>query len=67
MNKKAYNRPTLRIVSIGQTRLLCASEVRNTQDNLGPSSLRYGGAGIGSAGPARAKGNAVDWDTDWSE
>ena len=59
--KKIYSKPTMKVVRIQQTHIICAS-VTGTDGNAG---LNYGGGGSGPAN-ARQRGG-FDWDDDWSE
>ena len=60
MNKKAYQKPALRAVTINIRHQLLNTSVNNVAGN---ASLNYGGGG---SEPARARQNSgTDWDNEW--
>ena len=56
MNKKAYQKPTLRVVKIEQAHIICASDVTSVGGNAGLNSSISAGSG-----PARSRSYS-DWD-----
>ena len=60
MNKKEYQKPTMNVVKIQQTQMLCSS-VTGTSNNAGINEDILPGSG-----PARARsfGGFDDWDED---
>lgn len=60
MNKKAYQKPTMRIVRIQHQQIICTSLY---SINSGDTGLGFGGGG---SGPAHARGFG-GWDDDWDE
>jgi len=61
MNKKAYQKPTMRVVRIQHQQIICTSNVNTVIS--GDTGIGYGGGG---SGPAHARGFG-DWDDDWDE
>jgi len=59
--KKTYLQPTMNVVKIQHSQMLCGSI---TDVEGGDTSIGYGGSSTQSA---RVKSNTVDWDDDWSE
>jgi len=57
--KKTYLQPTMNVVKIQHSQMLCGSITDVKGGDIG-----YGGGG---SRPARVKSNTVDWDDDWSE
>jgi hypothetical protein len=62
--KKNYIQPTLWVVKIQQTNIICASTVTSVSTNLtGGDAFNYGGGGSGTA---RGR-NFDDWGDDWDD
>ena len=60
--KRNYQTPTMCVVRIQQSNIICASEVKTVSSN---ADIEYGGAGNGSA-RVKDAGYSV-WDDDWAE
>jgi hypothetical protein len=61
MKKQEYLKPTMKVGTLQQQGIICASDVRSVNGNAG---MKYGGAG---SGPVRARQHSdIDWD-DWDE
>ena len=65
MNKKIYMKPTMNVVKIQHTQMLCTS-ITETNTNLDDDDqITIGGGGSGSA-RVRSNGGSIQWD-DWGE
>jgi len=61
MKKQDYLKPTMKVGTLQQQGIICASDVKSVNGNAG---MKYGGAG---SGPVRARQHSgIDWD-DWDE
>ena len=60
---KKYQKPTIQIVPIRHSGIICTSNPQVRSINSGDTGIIYDG---GSSGPARGKGRSI-WDDDWSE
>jgi len=61
MNKKAYQKPTMRIVRIQHQQIICISNVSSVES--GDTGIGFGGGG---SGPAQARGFG-EWDDEWDK
>ncbi len=58
--KKKYMQPTMKVVTLQQQGIICASPVSDVSSNV---DMDYGGGG---SGPARARQHSgIDWDDEW--
>ena len=59
MKKKAYMKPTMRVVKMQHQGIICTSDPVRSVDG-GDTGIDYGGGG---SGPARARSfGGIDWD-----
>ncbi|MCR4921839.1 MAG: hypothetical protein K5945_09085 [Bacteroidaceae bacterium] len=63
--KKTYQQPSLQVVKIQHTQLLCTSDpVQSVSGNSGLTGAGANGEIIGGSGPSRVRGRSV-WDEEY--